>query len=240
VEADENVMIGGFIVTGSMQKRILVRALGPSLPLEDRLSNPLLELYDRDGVLLQSNDDWREAPNEQEIIDSTIPPSSDLESAILRNVDLGAYTAVVRDVAGGAGVGLVEVYDLGNAQDSKLANISTRGRVQTGENVMIGGIIVTGSSPQNALVRAIGPSLPVAEKLVDPTLELYDQNGVLLQTNDNWRSDQEAEIRATGTEPPDDAEAAILRRLPPAPYTAMVRGVNGTTGVALVEVFAID
>lgn len=240
VETDDSVMIGGFIVTGSMQKKIIVRALGPSLPLEDRLSDPLLELYNRDGVLLQSNDNWRDAPNRQEIIDSTIPPSHDLESAILRNVDLGAYTAVVRGVGDRAGVGLVEVYDLGEAQDSKLANISTRGHVQTGDNVMIGGLIVTGSSPQKVIVRAIGPSLELDGKLMDPVLHLYDRNGVLLQSNDNWRSDQEAEIIATEIPPSDDAEAAIVRRFAPAPYTAVVSGVDGTTGVALVEAFALD
>ena len=240
VEADENVMIGGFIVTGSMQKKIMVRALGPSLPVEDRLSNPILELYDRDGILIASNDNWREAANAQEISDSTIAPSHDLESAILRNVDLGAYTAIMRDVAGGAGIGLIEVYDLGNAQDSKLANISTRGFVETEENVMIGGLIVTGSSPQKVIIRAIGPSLPLEGRLMDPFLALYDRNGVLLQTNNDWRSDQEDEIIATELPPPDDAEAAIVGRLSPGAYTAVVSGVNATTGVALVEAYALD
>ena len=129
-----------------MQKRIIVRAIGPSLQLEDKLANPLLELYDGNAQLIEANDNWQEAPNAQEIIDSTIPPPNEFEAAILRNVDLGAYTAIVRDAAGGEGVGLVEAYDLGDVQDSKLANIATRGRVLTGNNVMIGGLIITGSS----------------------------------------------------------------------------------------------
>ena len=158
----------------------------------------------------------------------TIPPPNEFESAILRNVDLGAYTAIVRDAAGGEGVGLVEVYDLGDVQDSKLANIATRGRVLTADNVMIGGLIITGSSPLKMIVRAIGPSLDVEGRLEDPLLELYDNNGALLQSNDNWRNDQEAEIVATSIPPPNDAESAIVRTLTPAPYTAIVRGVNET------------
>ena len=239
VETGDNVLIGGFIVTGSMQKRIIVRALGPSLPLEDRLANPLLELFDANAQPVDSNDNWKDAANAQEISDSTIPPPDEFESAILRNVEPGAYTAVVRDVAGGEGVGLVEVYDLGSTQDSKLANIATRGRVLTGDNVMIGGLILTGSSPQKVIIRAIGPSLPVEGKLIDTFLELYDSNGVLLQSNDNWRDDQQAEIEATGIPPSQDAESAIVRNLAPAPYTAIVSGVNGAVGVALVEVYAL-
>ena len=240
VETGDNVLIGGFIVTGSMQKRIIVRALGPSLPLDDKLANPVLELYDGNAQLIASNDNWQEAPNAQEIIDSTIPPPNEFESAILRNVDLGAYTAVVRDAAGGEGVGLVEVYDLGNAQDSELANISTRGRVLTADNVMIGGLIATGSHAQKVILRAIGPSLPVAGRLENPLLELYDGNGNLMSANDNWKDSQQADIEATTIPPSNDFESAIVAFLPPAAYTAIVRGVNDTTGVALVEVYGLQ
>jgi hypothetical protein len=240
VETNDNVLIGGFIIAGSAQKRLILRAMGPSLPLGDRLANPTLELYNGAGQLIAANDNWQDADNRQEIIDTNIPPTNDLESAILRNFDPGAYTAIVRGVANGTGVGLVEVYDLGNVQDSKLANLSSRGLVRTGDNVMIGGLIVTGSSPQRVILRAIGPSLPVNGKLLDPFLQLYDGNGTLLQSNDSWRSDQEAEIIATMLPPSDNAEAAIVRNLPPAAYTAIVSGVGGTTGVALVEVYALQ
>jgi hypothetical protein len=240
VEAGDNALIGGFIVSGSMKKKIIVRAIGPSLAMEDRLWNPVLELYNQSGVMIASNDDWQHAPNRQEIINSRVAPSHNLESAILRDMDLGGYTAVVRDADGGAGVGMVELYDVGDVQDSQMANISTRGHVDIGNDVMIGGVILSGYSPQKVLIRAIAPSLAMPAKLLDPALELYDQNGTLVQSNDNWRTDQETEIIATTIPPPHAAESAIVRTLTPAPYTAVVRGVNGTTGIALVEVYALQ
>ena len=150
-----------------------------------------------------------------------------------------AYTAVLKDATDQTGVGLVEVYDLDRGVDSRVLNISTRGQVELGENVLIGGVIVTGQSSQSVLVRAIGPSLPVVGKLADPILELHDGNGGLIATNDNWRSDQEAEIEATMLQPTHDSEAAIIATLMPAPYTAVVRGANNT-GVALVEIYALN
>ena len=239
VETGENVLIGGFIVTGSTQKRIIVRALGPSLPLGERLENPVLELYNSSGELIASNDNWQDAPNRQEIIDSTVAPPNDLESAVLQDVELGPHTAVVSGAGGGTGVGLVEVYDVGAAQDSKLANISTRGRVLTGDDVMIGGLIVTGTNPQNVIVRALGPSLPLDGVLGDPLLELYDSNGNPMTSNDNWKDTQQGEIEGTGIPPSNDLDAAIVTSLPPAAYTAVVSGVNGSTGVGLVEVYAL-
>jgi hypothetical protein len=240
VETGDNVLIGGFIITGTAPKRLIVRAGGPSLPLQGTLANPLLELFDREGQLIASNDNWGEAPNRQEIIDSGIAPQNDLEAAILRNLEVGAYTAVVRDVADGQGVGLVEVYDLGNDQDSKLANISTRGRVLTGDHVMIGGLIVTGSSPQKVILRASGPSLGIAGQLEDPSLELFDGSGNPIVSNDNWKETQQQEIEATKIPPSNDLESAIVATLPPAAYTAVVRGVNDSTGVALIEVYALQ
>ena len=140
----------------------------------------------------------------------------------------------------GTGVGLVEAYDLDQTVDSKLANISTRGFVQTDNNVLIGGLIVLGQNPLRVIVRAIGPSLPVSGALGDPTLELHDGNGALIAFNDNWRNDQEAEIIATTIPPSNDLESAIVRNLTPGNYTAIVRGVNAATGVALVEVYALN
>ena len=245
VETGENVLIGGFIVTGTQAKRVIVRAIGPSLTaagVPDALANPTLELHGPSGLLIASNDDWMDAPNRQEIIDSTVAPTNNLESAILMTLPANnsAYTAIVRGVNDGTGVGLVEAYDLDRTVDSKLANISTRGLVQTGDNVMIGGFIVVGQTSQRVVVRAIGPSLPVPGKLADPTLELHDGNGALLQSNDNWRSDQETEIIATGIPPTNDLESAIVRTLAPGSYTAIVRGVNGSSGIALVEISALQ
>src|SRR2546421_10915046 len=140
--------------------------MGTSLPLADKLANPTLELHGPNG-LIEANDNWVESPNKQAIIDSTIPPTSDLESAIVATLPANGtgYTAIVRGVNGGTGIGVVEAYDLNTAVDSRLANISTRGFVQTGDNVLIAGTIVVGQVPQKVLIRAIGPSLPIAGEL---------------------------------------------------------------------------
>jgi mono/diheme cytochrome c family protein len=243
----DDVLIAGFITRGSPDKRIMIRGLGPSLTalgVPNALSNPVLELYDQTGTLIASNDNWNDNANQQEIIDTTIAPASASESVILRKLpsdDTGiAYTAVLRGLGSTTGVGLLEVYDFDRGLGPQILNIATRGRVDTGDNVMIGGIIITGQSSQRIIVRAIGPSLPVAGKLADPTLELHDGNGALLATNDNWRSDHEAEIIATGIPPSNDLEPAIVATLLPANYTAIVRGTGNTTGVALVEVYALN
>jgi len=240
VETGDNVLFGGFIITGTQAKKLIVRAIGPSVPVGGRLENPTLELYSGD-TLLASNDNWMDSPERQAIIDSTIPPANDLESAIVRSLAPGAYTTIVRGVNQGTGVGLVEIYDLDGSVDSKLAQISTRGFVQTGDNAMFGGLYVVGGSSQKVIVRAIGPSLSLLGKLADPTLELYDGNGTSLGANDNWRSGgQEAEIIATTVPPSDNLESAIVRTFAPGPYTAIVRGVGDTTGIALVEVYALQ
>ena len=239
VETGDNVLIGGFIIAGTESKKVLLRAIGPSLPLGGVLANPILELHDGAGLLLASNDNWMDSPNKQEIIDSMLPPPKDLESAILTPLDPGLYTAIVRGVNNTTGIALVEAYDADPVADSVLANISARGLVQTGDNVMIGGFIVAGDTPQEVLVRAIGPSLPLAGELADPELELHDSDGAILATNDNWRSDQEADIMATNLAPSDDAESAILVTLSPNAYTAIVQGKNDTTGIALVEVYRL-
>ena len=244
VETGDNVLIGGFIVTGTEPKRVMVRAIGPSLPFANRLQNPTLELFDSSGASLEVNDNWIDSPNKQAIIDSTIPPTNDLESAIVIYLPAGSagYTAVVRGADGGTGIGVVEVYDLDSAVDSKLANISTRGLVQTGDNVLIAGTIVTGQASQKVIIRAIGPSLPLAGKLEDPALELFNANGALLAANDNWRTGgQEQEIIATGVPPSNELESAIVYQLPSnnASYTALVSGVGGTTGIAVVEVYGL-
>jgi uncharacterized delta-60 repeat protein len=241
VETGDNVLIGGFIVTGTQSKKLIARAIGPSLPVAGPLADPSLELRDSSGALIRSNDNWR-SDQEAEIIATGIPPGSNLESAIVATLPANgsAYTATMRGVNNGTGIGLVEAYDLDRTVDSKLANISTRGLVQTGDNVLIGGLIVLGQNPLRVIVRAIGPSLSLPGALADPTLELHDGTGALIASNDNWRSDQEAEIIATGIPPTNNLESAIVRNLAPGNYTAVVRGVNNASGVALVEVYALQ
>jgi len=242
VENADNMLIGGIIITATQEKKVLVRAIGPSLSISDRLADPILELHDSSGQTIATNDNWMDAPNRQAIIDTTIPPSNNLESAILMSLAPGAYTATVHGANNTTGIGLVEVYDLDRSVNSRLANISTRGLVQTSDNVLIAGMILLGQTPQTVIVRAIGPSLDLPGKLTNPTLELRDSNGVLIRSNDNWRSDQEAEIIATTIPPTNDSESAIVTTLPAngATYTAVVRGVNGTTGVAMVEVYGLN
>ena len=242
---NDDVLIAGFILTGSQPKKLLLRALGPSVQLSGVLSDPVLTLYDSAGQAIATNDNWRTNSNAPEIEATGLAPRNNSESAILTSLTPGAYTAVVSGVNGAGvmfspGIGLVEVYDLDRTVNSKLANISSRGLVQAGDNVMIAGVIVLGSDSQKVIVRALGPSIDVPGHLLDPTLDLRDSNGTLIASNDNWRTAQEMEIAATGIPPTNDAESAIIRTLPPAPYTAIVRGVNGTTGIALVEVYALN
>jgi hypothetical protein len=247
VGTGDDAMIAGFITRGGMRKRIMIRGLGSSLAssgIANALADPVLDLYDGTGALIATNDNWHDNANEQEIIDTGIPPGFDNESVILLQVpsdDTGLpYTAVMRGANETTGVGLLEVYDLDFGIGPNVLNISTRGRVNVGDGVLIGGVIVLGSNPQDVIVRALGPSLPVGGALADPTLELHDENGVLLRSNDNWRSDQEAEIIATSLQPPNDSEAAIVATLLPAPYTAIVRGAGGSTGNALVELYSLN
>ena len=237
--------IAGFILRGDSPKRVIVRGLGPSLksgamPVAGRLADPTLELYDKNGVLVATNDNWRDSADRAEIQASGLAPDDDREAAIIREIGSGAHTAVIRGAGGSTGVGLVEVYDLNDASNSDVANISTRAIIDTGDNLLIGGFIVQGDTAQRMVIRALGPSLAaqqVSGVLENPTLELRDGNGALLQSNDDWRSSQEAEITATGLAPANDRESAILRTLPAGDYTALVRGVNDTTGIGLVEAY---
>ena len=245
VQTGENVMIGGFIISGNAPKKVIIRALGTSLVqagVVGALLDPMLELHGTAGVIA-TNDNWRQS-QQAEIEASGVPPQAELESAIVATLNPGSYTAIVRGKNDTTGIGLVEAYDLDQASDSQLANISTRGMVQTGENVMIGGFILGGSgSSTNILVRALGPSLNTAGvtgALQDPTLELRDRNGNLLMENDDWKSTQRAAIEASTIPPPRDEEAALVATLPAGAYTAIVRGKNSTSGVGLVEVFNLQ
>ena len=243
VQTGDNAMIGGFIITGPQTKTVVVRGIGPSLPIPGALADPVIEVHGSSGQLLATNDNWNDSLTRQQIIDSGLAPSNDLESALWGVIDPGAYTVVVRGRNDTTGIGLFEVYDVDPAADSKLANVSTRGFVANGDDVMIGGAILRGTAAARVLLRAIGPSLAnfgVPNPLGDPVLELHDGNGGLIATNSNWRDDQEAEIIGTGLAPSNDLESAIVRDLAPGNYTAIVRGSNNTTGVALVEAYELN
>jgi len=245
VRSGQSVSIGGFIIPGSVAKNVIVRAIGPSLAdsgVLGALADPTLELRDSSGTLLQANDNWKDT-QEQAIRDTTLAPTNDLESAIVAPLQPGAYTAVVSGKNSTTGIGVVEVYDLQRSPSSKLVNISTRGSVGTGQNVMIGGLILLGPDPARILFRAIGPSLVAAgipSALADPQLNLFDAQGTTVATNNNWRDSQEAAIQGTGAAPTDDAEAAILVDLYPGNYTGVVSGVNGGTGTALIEAYYLQ
>lgn len=245
VQGGENVLIGGFIITGptGTTKHIAVRGIGPSLNslgIADALADPLLELHESDGSVV-TNDNWQDAANAGDVPDVLVPKDAH-ESVIVSDLSAGGYTAIVKGANGETGVGLAEVYDLDQPSYTNLANISTRGFVQTGDDVMIGGFIIGGTEPAKVLVRAIGASLAnqgVQDPLADPMLEVHDSNGAVI-SNDDWRNTQETEIQATTIPPTDDRESAILGTLSPGNYTAIVRGKNQTSGVALVEVYMLQ
>ena len=243
----DKILIGGFILKGNANKRVILLAKGPSLnvngtPVPGRLANPTLELHDGNGALMTSNDDWKDSPERAQIESSGFAPSEDKESAILRLLAPGVYTGVLAGKDNSTGIALVEVYDLDADVDSILANISSRGNVDSGDNVMIGGFIAGNESGNTRVVlRGLGPSLvgKVPDSLDDPVLELRNANGGLLEANDDWKtSPNRAEIEATGIAPTNDLESAIIRSVAPANYTAILRGKTGT-GIALVEIYNI-
>jgi hypothetical protein len=263
VQTGSNVIIGGFIVQGAEPKRVIIRAIGSELShygVPNPLGNPTLALHDGTGALIASNDNWQHTIiggiiTENQVADimaTRLEPQDPNESAIIAELPAGNYTAIVRGVNNTTGAALVEVYDLSPGTGSFLSNISTRSFVQTGDNVMIGGFIVAGTGPKRVIVRAIGPELTqygVPNALLNPTLELHDHTGALIASNDNWQhtivggiitSDQTLAIRNSSHAPGDNRESAIVADLPAGNYTAIVRGVNNTTGVALVEVYNLD
>jgi N-acetylneuraminic acid mutarotase len=260
VQTGDNVMIGGFIVQGTQTKKVIIRAIGPELSqygVPNVLANPTLELHDTTGALIASNDNWRDtiiggiitSDQRGDIRNSGYAPVDGRESAIIADLPAGNYTAIVRGLNDTTGVALVEVYDLSADTNSILGNISTRAFVQTGDNVMIGGFIVQGTQPTRVIIRAIGPELTqygVPNPLANPILELHDGTGALIASNNDWQHtiiggiitrSQVLDIQASGHAPTDGRESAIIADLPAGNYTAIVRGVNNMTGVALVEVY---
>ena len=248
---------------GNGPKRVIIRAIGPELTqygVPNVLADPTLELHDCTGALIASNDNWQHtiiggiitSDQVRDIMATRLAPRDPRESAIIADVPAGNYTAIVRGVNNTTGVALVEVYDLSPETGSILRNISTRSFVETGDNVMIGGFIVAGTEPKRVIVRAIGPELAhygVPNALADPTLELHDGTGALIASNDNWQHtiiggiitrNQVRDILNSGYPPGDPRESAIIADLPAGSYTAIVRGVNNTSGIALAEVYDLD
>jgi hypothetical protein len=263
VQTGDNVTIGGFIVEGTQSKRVIIRAIGPELMpfgIPDPLADPTLELHDSTGALIASNDNWMTTiiggiitrDQVAAIRASGYAPSDPRESAMIVNLPPGNYTAIMRGVDNTTGVGLVDVYDLSGNAASILGNISTRALVQTGDDVMIGGFVIQGTQPERVILRAIGPELSqygIPNAMANPTLELHDSTGALIASNNNWvttiiggiiKQNQVRDIMNSHLAPANRFESAIIADLPPGKYTAIVRGVNNTTGVALVEVYDID
>ena len=247
VASGERVLIGGFIARGADAKRVMIRALGPSLTaagISSILPNPALELFDGSGQSIAANSDWRDAANRQEMIDSGLAPVSHTEAALLVTLPASSsglpYTVTVRGETAEAGVALIELYDLDRADESQLVNVSTRGFVETGEKVMISGTIISGTNAQKIVVRALGPSLTqagIADALRDPQVELFNGNGDSVASNNDWRDAQQSELQQLQIAPTRETEAALIATLAPGHYTAVVRGNDGGTGIGLVEIY---
>jgi hypothetical protein len=236
-------MIGGFIVTGDVPKKVVLRAIGPSLVeagVAGVMADPVLDLYDSTGLLIDQDDNWTSLS--PEAVAAGLTPKDPAESLIEATLLPGSYTAVLRSANGSPGVALCEIYDL-DPDNSDISNISTRGPVGLKDQVLIGGFVIGGLDPTKVIVRAIGPSLTsagVVGALQNPILELHDSDGSLIFQNDDWRSDQEQQIIGSTVPPSDDRESAIVATLPSGAYTVIVRGAEDTTGVALVEIYDLE
>ena len=253
VETGNEVGIGGFIITGTDPKLVVIRGIGPTLAdlgLDGTLADPVLELHDSTGAIIATNDNWMDNSSEDQttLTENGLDPRHDSEAALVDTLDPGLYTAILTGKDGGTGVGLVEIYSLDDPSlTGELANLSTRGLVGTGDNVMIGGVIIgpTGGADASVVLRAIGPSLPVQavpNPLLDPVLELRNGDGDLIAMNDNWMensAEDQATLTDDGLAPTNDLESAIVADLIAGLYTAIVSGKDATTGVGLVEIYHV-
>lgn len=246
VETGDGSLIGGFIISGDNPKKVLLRALGPSLSdsgVSGALANPTFSVFDSSGTLIAANDDWQSDPAASEILAANLAPADPAESATLLTLEPSAYTVVVTGQNNASGVGLVEAYDLAPNSGSRLANISTRGFVGESDAVLISGFIVGDVAQSTVVIRALGPSLAaagVADPLIDPLLTIYDGNGASIAVNDNWSEDPSAtDISSNGFAPTDEAESATILYLPAGAYTAIVQGADAETGVGLVEFYEL-
>jgi sugar lactone lactonase YvrE len=244
VQTGENVLIAGFIITGTGGKKVIIRGIGPSLGavgVAGALQDPVIELRNSSGGFINGNDNWRSL-QQAEILATGIAPNDDRESALIITLAPGTYTAIEKGKNDTTGVGLIEVYDLDSTAPTELANISTRGFIETGTNVMIGGFIV-GNNGAEVIVRALGPSLSqfgISGALSDPVLSLRNAQGTEVAANDDWHDSQPAVIQATGIPPSNSLESAIVTTLANGSYTAIVSGYHDATGVGLVEVYNLQ
>jgi hypothetical protein len=246
VQGGDNVLIAGFIISGLDQKKVAILGIGPSLAqfFSGPLADPTLELHSGD-VTLSTNDNWQDdSAQAAQLSANNLAPSDPKEAGIVATLPYQtSFTAILAGKNGGAGIGLVEVFDLDQAADSQLANISTRGFVQSGNDVMIGGFILGGNTGNSHIaVRGIGPSLAqfgLNPVLADPTLELHDINGATLAANDNWQDDPASagQLSANNLALSDPNEAGIFTSMPPGQFTAILAGKNGGAGIALVEIY---
>jgi hypothetical protein len=245
VQTGDRVGIAGFIISGNTPKQVLLRAIGPSLAgsgVLNALADPVLELHGPGAFVTITNDNWRQT-QEAEIQATGIPPTNNLESAIVMTLAPGSYTAIIKGIGNTSGVALVEAYDLNQGVASKLANLSTRAFVSTTDNIVIAGFMLGGdNSNDRIVVRGIGPSLTaggVPDALADPVLELRNTDGALLIANNDWQDnpDQVVEIIAAGLAPTNNLESALAATLPPGTYTALLAGQNNGTGIGVVEVY---
>lgn len=246
VGTGDNVLIGGLIIRTSGHKSIVIRALGPTLTkvgVPGALSDPMLELYDASGTLIAENDNWASGPTKDYL--GGLAPSNSTEAAIYGGFPNGNYTAIVRGAEGTTGAALVEIYDLGSGSNGRAVNLSTRGRVGVGDDVMINGFILA-EQPRRVLIRAIGPSLgqlnpPVPDPLLDPSLTLHDATGAVIASNDDWESSEQQEAILNSTlAPKSPKESAFLLKLSPGTYTAVLRGTGNSSGNALIEIYDLD
>ena len=249
VETGDEVGIGGFIITGTNPRLVVVRGIGPTLTdvgVDGALADPVLALHDATGEIA-TNDNWMDnSPEDQTTLtENGLDPRHDSESAIVTTLNPGLYTVILTGKDSGTGVGLVEIYNLDDPSlAGELANLSTRGLVGTGDNRMIGGVIIgpAGGADASVVVRALGPSVAVPNPLLDPVLELFNGNGDLIAMNDNWMensAEDQATLTNDGLAPTDDLESAIVADLVAGLYTAIVSGKDGTTGVGLVEIYHV-
>jgi WD40 repeat protein len=246
VQTGQGITIAGFIIAGTGSKSVVVRGLGstlapPPFNVPGVLADPTLQLFDGGGHPFWFNDNWKDT-QETQIQSTGLAASNDLESAILQILQPGNYTAILSGKNGSTGVGLVEVYDTDTGASAELTNVSTRGFVGTGDNVLIAGFIASDST--EVVVRGLGPTLAqpqfgVSGALADPVVTLVDGNGNVVQTNDNWKNTDQAAISATGKAPPNDLEAAIFAPVSAGNYTAILSGNGGGTGIGLVEVYRL-
>lgn len=251
VGTGNNVLIGGFIIQGTEPATVVLRAIGNSLSargVSNPLNDPQIELFNSSGTLVSTNDDWISSSNAATIASYGLDPTNSLESAILRTLNPGSYTVVLKafDNQDGrlTGTALVELYDV-HTTGGRVGNISTRGQVLSGNDILIGGFIVGPGASKPVVVRALGPSLRtsgITNAIPDPRVELRDGNGSLVRENDDWQNDpdQAAVIRAAGLAPSDALEAALHTTLAPGQYTATVREFDGRTGIGLVEVYDLS